>query len=108
MERAARRRLPGALQPASCGPETRLRCATGRDPLRPALIWALLPFVLLPLGWLLMWTHNLIRHRWLRTRESRSDLAGLHLVTAFVLVVLFVLLAFTGLVMRGRDCCTDR
>ena len=54
-----------------------------------------------------MWTHNLIRHRWLRTRESRSDLAGLHLVTAFVLVVLFVLLAFTGLVMRGRDCCTD-
>lgn len=64
--------------------------------------WALLPFVLLPLGWLLMWTHHLLRHRWLRTRESRSDLAGLHLVTAFVLVVVFVLLAFTGLVMRDE------
>lgn len=64
--------------------------------------WALLPFVLLPLGWLLMWTHHLLRHRWLRTRESRSDLAGFHLVTAFVLVVLFVLLAFTGLVMRDE------
>lgn len=65
-----------------------------------------------------MWTYHLLRHRWLRTCESRSDLAGLHLVTAFVL---FVLLAFTGLVMRddalgvtliciplAGDCCMDR
>lgn len=64
--------------------------------------WALLPFVLLPLGWLLMWVHHLLRHRWLRTRESRSDLAGFHMVTAFVLVVVLVIVGFTGLVMRDE------
>ena len=49
--------------------------------------WAMLSLVLLPIGWLLSWTAGLLRHRWLRTRETRSDLAGLHGMTAFVLAV---------------------
>lgn len=64
--------------------------------------WGLLPMALLPLGWVLLWVHHLLRHRWLRTRETRSDLAGLHGMTAFVLAVVLVLVALTGLIMRDE------
>ena len=46
--------------------------------------------------------HHLLRHRWLRTRETRSDLAGLHGMTAFVLAFVLVLVALTGLIMRDE------
>ncbi|MFX4286239.1 hypothetical protein ACQBJO_12685 [Janibacter sp. G349] len=64
--------------------------------------WSLLSLLLLPIGWLLSWTALLLRHRWLRTRETRSDLAGFHMVTAFILVVVFVIVGITGLVMRDE------
>ena len=55
-----------------------------------------LPMALLPIGWELLWVHHLLRHRWLRTRETRSDLAGFHMFTAFVVIVVggIVLLAY--------------
>lgn len=64
--------------------------------------WAMLSLVLLPIGWLLSWTSGLLRHRWLRTRETRSDLAGFHMFTAFVGIVILTLTGITGLVMRDE------
>lgn len=64
--------------------------------------WAMLSLVLLPIGWLLSWTAGLLRHRWLRTRETRSDLAGFHMFTAFVGIVVLTLTGITGLVMRDE------
>lgn len=64
--------------------------------------WGLLPMLLLPLGWFLLEAHALLRHRWLRSTESRSDLAGVHVASAFVGVVVFAVLGFTGLVMRDE------
>lgn len=63
-------------------------------------MWGLLPMLLLPIGWVLMEAHQLLRHRWLRTRRSRSDLAQWQAASGFVVGVVLALLAFTGVVMR--------
>lgn len=64
--------------------------------------WGMLALLLLPIGWVLMEIHLVLRHRSQRTRHSRSDLAQWQGVTAFVVAVLLVLVAFTGLVMRDE------
>lgn len=63
-------------------------------------MWGLLPMLLLPIGWVLMEAHQLLRHRWLRTRSSRSDLAQWQGASGFVGAVVLALLAYTGVVMR--------
>lgn len=62
--------------------------------------WALLSFLLLPVGWVLMWAHDLLRHRWLGTRESRSDLAGFQGMSALIAAFFLAIFAFAGLVDR--------
>lgn len=62
--------------------------------------WALVSFLLFPIGWVLMWAHQLLRHRWLGTRESRSDLAGFQGMSALLVAFVLGLAAFTGLVDR--------
>lgn len=64
--------------------------------------WGLLPMLLLPIGWLLLESHHVLRHRWLRTRETRSDLALMHGATALVGAVICAVAGFTGLVMRDE------
>ncbi|QBF45225.1 PepSY domain-containing protein [Janibacter limosus] len=63
-------------------------------------MWGLLPMLLLPIGWILMEAHQVLRHRVLRTRRSRSDLAQWHAVSGFVAAVVLALMAYTGVVMR--------
>lgn len=62
--------------------------------------WGLLAMLLLPIGWLLMEVHQVLRHRWLATRETRSDLALFHGTSAVVGAFVCGLVGFVGLVDR--------
>lgn len=60
--------------------------------------WGLLTFVLIPVGVALGLTNVLLRHRWIRSRESRSDVAWFVGVVALVLAVLAVPVGITGMI----------
>lgn len=62
--------------------------------------WVAAPLVLPPIGWVLLETYNVVRHRRLRTSHTRSEMARFHVGSAGFALVIFAVVAFTGLVMR--------
>lgn len=60
--------------------------------------WAMLGLLLLPVAWALWLADLRLRHRWVGSRRTRSDLAGFLVVTGAVALVVAVILAVFGLV----------